>query len=140
MRIPFLWRLPAGSVSKISPQDLKCWLDEGRSLQIVDARTGLEYRQGTIGEARHAPLLDMPASMQRLELGKGQPVVVLCLSGHRSLPGTRWLRRRGYEAYSLEGGLIAWKRAGYQLNQPASLPASAPALHRNPEGSIRRSE
>ena len=128
MPLSWPWWRAAGSAPKISPQDLKRWLDEGRSLQIVDARTGLEFRQGTIGEARHAPLLDMPASMQRLELGKGQPVVVLCLSGHRSLPGTRWLRRRGYEAYSLEGGLIAWKRAGYQLNQPASLPASQPAV------------
>jgi rhodanese-related sulfurtransferase len=120
MRFPWSWRRPTGSAPIISPQDLKRWLDEGRSLQIVDARTGLEFRQGTIGDARHAPLLEMPASMQRLELHRGNPVVVLCLSGHRSQPGTRWLRNQGYEAYSLEGGVIAWKKAGYKLNQPVS--------------------
>jgi rhodanese-related sulfurtransferase len=46
--------------------------------------------------------------------------VVLCLSGHRSLPGTRWLRARGFEAYSLEGGLMAWKKTGFELNQQVS--------------------
>lgn len=118
MRIPWLWWLPTGSAPEISAQDLKQWLDEGRSLQIVDARTGLEFRQGTIADARHAPLVEMPVSMQRLELKPGKPVVVLCLSGHRSLPGTRWLRARGYEAYSLQGGVLSWKKAGFGLNQP----------------------
>ena len=120
MRFPRLWRLPTGSAPKISAQDLKQWLDEGRSLQIVDARTGLEYRQGSIADARHAPLVDMPASLQRLDLQPQVPVVVLCLSGHRSLPGTRWLRARGFEAYSLEGGLMAWKKTGFELNQQVS--------------------
>jgi rhodanese-related sulfurtransferase len=117
MRFPRLWWFN-GSAPKIGADDLKQWLDEGRSLQLVDARTGLEYRQGTIADARHAPLVEMPLSMQRLELEPRLPVVVLCLSGHRSLPGTRWLRARGYEAYSLEGGLMSWKKAGFELNQP----------------------
>jgi rhodanese-related sulfurtransferase len=120
LRFPRLSWLPTGSAPKIKAQELKQWLDEGQPLQIVDARTGLEYRQGTIANACHAPLVDMPASMERLDLNPSKPVVVLCLSGHRSLPGTRWLRARGYEAYSLEGGLMAWKKAGFELNQPVS--------------------
>jgi rhodanese-related sulfurtransferase len=82
---------------------------------LVDARTGLEYHQGTIGPARHAPLTGMPYSIARLNLDVEVPVVVLCLTGHRSLPGTRWLRARGYAAYSLQGGILAWLRAGYEL-------------------------
>ena len=87
-------------------------------MQVVDARTHLEYKQGTIGEADYAPLTEMPGSIERVPLNKDRPVVVLCLSGHRSRPGTRWLRARGYEAYSLKGGVKAWKRAGYRLDQP----------------------
>ena len=117
-KLPFLWWLPAGKVPEVSPQEFKRWLDEGRPVQVVDARTGLEYRQGTIGKANHAPLTEMPGSMARQKLDKNIPVVVLCLSGHRSLPGTRWLRARGYEAYSLQGGVMAWKRAGYQVEDP----------------------
>jgi rhodanese-related sulfurtransferase len=115
MRLP--WWLPLGQAPEISPAELKRWLDEGRPLQIADARTGLEYSQGTIGKARHAPLTEMPRSLADLKLDPSTPVVMLCLSGHRSLPGTRWLRARGYEAYSLKGGIMAWKSAGYDLNR-----------------------
>jgi len=118
LRLPvFRWSTD-GRTPEITPRDFKRWLDEGRPVQILDARTGLEHRVGTIVNARHAPMTEMPGSMARLDLDQSQPVVVLCLSGHRSLPGTRWLRAHGYEAYSLKGGLLAWKRAGYRLDPP----------------------
>jgi rhodanese-related sulfurtransferase len=118
LRLPFLWRLPFGQVPEITPHELRNWLGNGRSPQIVDARTGVEYRQGTIGAAQFAPLSGMPDSIRNIPLDESRPVVVLCLSGHRSRPGTRWLRARGIEAYSLQGGILAWKRAGYKLDSP----------------------
>jgi rhodanese-related sulfurtransferase len=118
LKLPFLWWLPVGRVPEISSQEFKRWLDESRPLQVVDARTGLEYHQGTIGKASHAPLTEMPASMERQKLDKNTPVVVLCLSGHRCLPGVRWLRAHGFEAYSLQGGVLAWKKAGYDVEAP----------------------
>ncbi len=118
MRMPSLWWLPFGKVPEISPQEFKRMLENGRPPQVVDARTSLEYHQGTIGKARHASVTEMPASIERLKLDPQRPVVVLCLTGHRSLPGARWLRSQGYEAYSLRGGVSAWKRAGYRLNNP----------------------
>jgi rhodanese-related sulfurtransferase len=115
MNLP--WWLPIGNAPQVSPQELKRWMDEGRPLQFVDARTDVEYKQGTIRGAVHAPLTGMPDSLAAVPLDRSKPVVVLCLSGHRSLPGARWLRRRGYQAYSLQGGLMAWKQAGYRLNK-----------------------
>jgi rhodanese-related sulfurtransferase len=107
--------LPFGKAPEISPQEFKRWLEEGRRVQVIDARSSLEFRHGTIGNARHAPLTEAPASIQRLKLDPAVPVVVLCLSGHRSLPGARWLHARGYQAYSLRGGVMAWKQAGFEL-------------------------
>ena len=116
MKLPgLLWWLPFGPVPEISPAELHAWLGDRRPLQLVDARSGHEYRGGTIGKASHAPVTGMPASMARQVLDRKIPVVVLCLSGHRSLPGTRWLRARGYAAYSLRGGFLAWRKAGYRL-------------------------
>jgi rhodanese-related sulfurtransferase len=112
----FPW-LPFGKVPEISPQEFHTWLNDGHNVQVVDARTALEYQQGTIGKAVHAPLTEMPKSMERLTLDASRPVVMLCLSGHRSRPGTRWLRARGYEAYSLQGGVMAWKAAGFAVGQ-----------------------
>jgi rhodanese-related sulfurtransferase len=116
MKLP--WWLPIGQAPEITPGELKRWLDEDRPLQIADARTALEYEQGTIGNARHAPLTGMPVSLKRLNLDPHTPVVMLCLSGHRSLPGARWLRARGYQAFSLKGGVMAWKKAGYEVEPP----------------------
>ena len=117
MRLSALWWLPAGKAPEVSPEELARWLEEGRSLQLVDARARPEYERGTIRDSRHAPLTEMPASMERLEFDPTRPVVVLCLTGHRSLPGARWLRARGIEAYSLKGGIMAWRRAGYRLDK-----------------------
>jgi rhodanese-related sulfurtransferase len=118
MRLPSLWWLPFGKVPEVSPDVFHAWLEDGRPAQVVDARTLLEFQQGTIGNARHAPLTDMPGSMEQLSIDPHQPVVVLCLTGHRSRPGTRWLRARGIEAFSLAGGVIAWKKAGYAVQPP----------------------
>lgn len=118
MRPAGLWWLPIGSVPEVEAEDLQRWLEDGRPLRLVDARTRLEYESGTIRDAQFAPLTETPASLERLELDDSRPVVVLCLSGHRSRPGTRWLRAKGIEAYSLRGGIGAWKRAGFLLNSP----------------------
>jgi rhodanese-related sulfurtransferase len=118
MKLPFFWWLPVGSVPEITPEELDRWLQTGRPLRLVDARTGLEYQQGTIRDALHAPVTGMPGSLADLQLDADRPVVMLCLSGHRSRPGTRWLRGRGIEAYSLKGGIMAWRRAGFPLSPP----------------------
>ena len=123
MKLPdFLWWLPIGSVPEIEPDHLKAWLAKNRNVQIVDARTAPEFESGTIGKAQHAPITGMPGSLAQLDLDPEKPVVMLCLSGHRSRPGTRWLRARGYEAYSLKGGITAWRGAGYSTRRPSQTP------------------
>jgi rhodanese-related sulfurtransferase len=118
MRLKRFWWLPFGRAPEISPKQLKQWLDEGKPVQLVDSRTELEYRQGTIDSAHHAPVTSLPASIDRLDLDPKKPVVVLCLSGHRSLPGTRLLRSRGVEAYSMRGGITSWKLKGFPTTKP----------------------
>jgi rhodanese-related sulfurtransferase len=114
----FLWWMPVGRVAEISPDELKRKLDKGWKVQLVDARSELEFRQGTVNRAHHAPVTGVPGTIKRLELDPARPVVVLCASGHRSIPGTRWLRANGYEAYSLKGGVMGWRRAGFPLKKP----------------------
>jgi rhodanese-related sulfurtransferase len=112
------WWLPFGGVPEITPHRLHRWLQEGRPVQLIDSRTSLEFEQGTIQDAKPAPVTDLPGALDRLAIDAQHPVIFLCLSGHRSRPGTRLLRRRGLQAYSLKGGILAWRRAGYPLNKP----------------------
>jgi rhodanese-related sulfurtransferase len=118
--LPFFWWLPVGRIPEITPQELHQMLANGRPVQLIDARTAVEYQAGTIGKARFAPLTGMPESVKRLTFASDRPVVALCLTGHRSRPAVRWLRARGLEAYSLQGGITAWKAAGYPLESPAA--------------------
>lgn len=118
MDVPFLWWLPFGRVPEISPDELARWLENGDSPQLVDSRTSMEYENGTIAGARHAPVTGMPASIEGLDLDHTRSVVVLCQTGHRSRPGTRWLRARGVQAYSLQGGISAWVKSGLALEKP----------------------
>lgn len=118
-RLSSLWWLPLGSVREVTPEKLKSWLDDGRPVQLVDARTELEYHNGTISGAIFAPLTGMPSSIERIDLNPDVAVVALCLSGHRSRPAVRWLRSKGVEAYSLKGGVTAWKLKGFPVEKPA---------------------
>jgi rhodanese-related sulfurtransferase len=47
--------------------------------------------------------------MEGLELPDGVRVVTYCNRGTSGGVAAEQLRRRGYEAHSLEGGLEAWK-------------------------------
>lgn len=116
--LPFLWWLPFGPAPEMTVAELHDLLEHERPLQLIDARTAIEYQQGTIEAARFAPLSGMPGSVRELSLDAEVPVVALCLTGHRSLPAVRWLRSQGYEAYSLQGGVTAWKSAGHPLQEP----------------------
>ena len=70
MKLKKFWWLPVGSVPEISLQQFDEWLHGQRCVQVVDARTRAEYLSGTIGNAWHAPLTDMPVSMETEEMYK----------------------------------------------------------------------
>lgn len=79
------------------------------SVVLWDVRTSLEYRW------RHIPgALRMGRAQILAKIPQDQPIVVICLSGHRSIPGAKWLVNQGYQTvYNLKGGFWAWWRAGY---------------------------
>jgi rhodanese-related sulfurtransferase len=57
------WWLPFGGVPEITPAKLHRWLEEGLPVQLVDSRTALEFRQGTVAGARHAPVTGLPDAL-----------------------------------------------------------------------------
>lgn len=73
---------------------------------LVDVRQDYEWETGRIEGAVHIPLEDLPSRVG--ELGRERPIVLQCRSGSRSGFATQALREAGYEAFNLEGGLLAW--------------------------------
>jgi len=77
---------------------------------LVDVRTSQEWRTGHAPQAKHAPLDRLSVSTTGIR--KDRPVVAMCQSGARSAAAARLLADQGYQAYSLRGGITAWRAAG----------------------------
>jgi 3-mercaptopyruvate sulfurtransferase SseA len=59
------------------------------------------------------------------ELDRTRPVVTVCRAGTRSAEAAEMLRGEGFDAESLDGGLLAWKWAGLPLTGPIVEPTPA---------------
>ncbi len=77
---------------------------------LVDVRTPQEWRSGHATPAKHVPLDKLQTTTAGIQ--KSRPVIAICQSGMRSASAARILAGKGYEAYSLRGGMGAWRQAG----------------------------
>jgi rhodanese-related sulfurtransferase len=83
---------------------------------ILDVRTQAEWNQFHIKGSTLIPLDELPNRLTELQKYKDKDIVVVCLSGHRSLSGTTILQQAGFTRVScLSGGLQAWAAAGYPV-------------------------
>jgi rhodanese-related sulfurtransferase len=112
------WWLPFGNVAEIGAAALAEALRSEGGLQLLDVRTPLEFAAGHLAGARNVPVTSLPTRLPRLGLDPSRPVVAICLSAHRSPPAVRLLRRHGFEALQLAGGVLAWRAAGLPLARP----------------------
>ncbi len=109
-------------VKEIDVQTLLQWQGAQRPLRLIDVRSVAEIAQGTIEGAQSLPLHLLPLHAQRLELElhkKGETIVFVCRSGARSYQACGYLMQRGRaNVVNLQGGVIAWVRAGQDLVLP----------------------
>jgi rhodanese-related sulfurtransferase len=82
-------------------------------IQLIDVREDYEYEAGHVADAEHIEL-GLVASRAE-DIDRDEPVVFYCRSGARSAMAAHAFRRAGYEAYNLDGGLLAWTAEGLPL-------------------------
>lgn len=111
MNLP--WWFPFGHVDEIAPRALHEKLTRADfALQLLDVRTEAEFSESHIADACNVPIYHLPQRLAALNLDRTRPVVAICLSGHRSIPAFRLLKRAGFrKVYSLQGGMMAWWHA-----------------------------
>ena len=107
------WWLPLGAVPEIPPRQLAGDLANAPAPQVVDVRTGAEFARGHVRGAISVPISALPRRLEALGLDRGRRVVAICLTAHRSIPAVRLLRRAGFDAVQLAGGMLAWRAAGF---------------------------
>ncbi|MBX5464413.1 MAG: ThiF family adenylyltransferase, partial [Clostridia bacterium] len=104
----------AGPVPELEPEEAWRRLSRGEA-GLLDVREPWEFAEMRIPGARLIPLDELPARLGELE--RGRPLVAACFTGPRSARAVRLLRGRGFEAYNLAGGLLAWELAGLPLER-----------------------
>ena len=98
---------------KLSPSELKRWLDEGRAVTLLDTRNDYEVKLGTFENARPIGIdqfRDFPEAVGKLppEL-KEQPVVMFCTGGIRCEKAGPFMEREGFKnIFQLEGGILKY--------------------------------
>jgi rhodanese-related sulfurtransferase len=98
----------------IEPQRVADWLAEDPTLQLVDVREPYEREAGHIADTRHIELTKLSAEAASLQ--GDRPVVFYCRVGARSTMAAQALRAAGFEAYSMQGGLLRWAGEGRPLS------------------------
>jgi rhodanese-related sulfurtransferase len=100
----------------IGATTLRDMLERGERVMVVDVRKGEDHAEWSIPGSVHFDAYDTlhaadEQAMEGLELPEDVPVVTVCGRGRSSAVAADQLRRRGYEALSLEGGMQAWSLA-----------------------------
>lgn len=96
----------------LTPKQAAERLERGE-IDLVDVREPDEWQAGHAPGARHIPLAELPSRLKAL--GGERPVAFVCRSGNRSELATELARRQGIQGINVEGGLLAWQRAGLDL-------------------------
>src|SRR5271163_3562914 len=99
---------------EVDPERVAAWLASEPALQVIDVRESYEREAGHIEGTRHVELAALSAAAQTFE--RERPVVFYCRLGSRSLMAAQALRASGFEAYSMQGGLLRWAQEGRALS------------------------
>jgi len=101
----------------ITPQELR---QKGESVDLIDVRTPVEFREVHASPARNVPLdqLDPPRLMEARNGSADQPLYVICKSGNRAGKACQQFEQAGYEnVVNVEGGTEAWVAAGLPVER-----------------------
>lgn len=102
-------------VSQITPSEVK-----QQDALLLDVRTPAEFEEAHIAGSVLHPLGELtPEEVKKLSLGKNS-CVVICRSGNRARQAAQKLCQHGISGVQvLEGGVLAWEKAGLPLNRGA---------------------
>ncbi|QEG32827.1 oxygen-dependent tRNA uridine(34) hydroxylase TrhO [Bythopirellula goksoeyrii] len=98
---------------KISPTELKSWLDEGKPCLLLDVRNDYEVGLGTFENAKPIGVdhfRNFPTAVEKLPPEtKAQPIVMFCTGGIRCEKAGPFMQQAGFrEVYQLSGGILKY--------------------------------
>src|SRR5919109_2745681 len=107
--------MPQPPIPHIPAADLARRLDQGERVQLLDIRAPERVARGRVTLGATLDFRTLPASamyelpsLDALRLDPTAPVAVICGHGNSSQRATQYLRERGFDAFSVTGGMAAW--------------------------------
>ncbi len=99
-------QLLARSLNNYSGTEAKQKVKAGSIL--LDVRTAGERSSLSIPSSIHIPLHELSSRMKELEKYKGKEIICYCASGSRSVSAGIKLKKAGFTAGNLRGGIASW--------------------------------
>jgi rhodanese-related sulfurtransferase len=102
------------NLATITPKQLLDRRQAGESIDLIDVRTPVEFRELHVAFARNVPLDRLNAAeLSAAGDSSGRPLYVICRSGSRGKQACEKLQAAGMtQVVNVEGGTQAWDQAG----------------------------
>ena len=100
----------------VETDTLRAWLDAQQPVTVLDVRSDDDRAQWAIPGSVHINAYDAlragePGALATVVLPLDRPVVAVCNAGRTSQTAAAVLAERGFDAWSLAGGMKAWSLA-----------------------------
>ena len=103
----------------VGPEDAKKLIDSDDPPVILDIRTPFEVKAGSIDGSTNINYYGDSFKEEVGKMDRNKPVIVHCRSGGRSTESLEIFRELGFKnVYHLDGGIMAWEKAGFALIKP----------------------
>ena len=104
------------TVQTISPKELADRKEQGETINLIDVRTPVEYREVHVEFARNVPLDQLNPTDALAGHDEDEPLYVICRSGSRAAKACDAIGEAGFHnVVNVEGGTQAWEEAGYSV-------------------------
>ena len=100
------------SIKHYSAQEASQKIRKERGVVLLDVRTDTERKQGSIRGSFHIPITSLNSSQTELKKFKDAEIICYCRTGNRSLNAAAKLKKLGFNASNLRGGIVRWNAAG----------------------------
>ena len=105
-------------IKECSIAEVKAKLDRGEPFHFIDVREDHEFAKDHARGARHLGRGILERDIETVIPDKQAEIILYCGGGFRSALSADSLQQMGYSnVRSMEGGIRAWREAGYPLEQ-----------------------
>lgn len=97
--------------ANITIEQLKEKIKNDSSLVILDVRTAQELsgQLGKLDGVIHIPIQEINQRIHELDQYKNKEIAVICRTGNRSSSVTSLLRKQGFNAKNVSGGMVQYR-------------------------------